>query len=246
MRARTLEAANGLRLAAATRRIPPPLENSRKCPRCSLLPLCLPDEVNLLRTGAVARTPPPAADAALPLYVQHPGARVGKEGEVLVIKRPAEDGGADGAMVPNEAPPTPSRAGRKAAPVAEVETRVPIGEVSELVLAGPVTLSTPALHALMRAEVPVVWMSSGFWYLGSTGGRGPSGAGARTAQYRLREDGPRRLAFARGLVEAKLRNQRTLLRRNWRGADADRDAVLERLRQPGRRPGHGRPAGGGG
>lgn len=227
LRARTVEAANGLRLAAATRRIPPPLENSRKCPRCSLLPICLPDEVNLSRTGAVPRTPSPAADAALPLYVQHPGARVGKEGEVLVIKRMADDGGAP---EPSEAPPATGRAGRKAALVAEVETRVPIGEVSELVLAGPVNLSTPALHALMRAEVPVVWMSSGFWYLGSTGGRGPRGAGARAAQYRLRDDAPRRLAFARGLVAAKLRNQRTLLRRNWRGADAERDAVLDRLR----------------
>lgn len=182
----------------------------------------------------MARTPPPPVDAALPLYVQHPGARVGKEGEVLVIKRPADDqsgddGGADDP--PDATPAAKGRGGRKAAPPAEVETRVSIADVSELVLAGPVTLSTPALHALIRAEVPVVWMSSGFWYLGSTGGRGPQSTGARAAQYRTRDDIPRRLAFARALVEAKLRNQRTLLRRNWRGADGDRDAVLDRLRQ---------------
>ena len=73
-----LRAAADLRLAAAAKRMPPPLENSPKCARCSLLPICLPDEVNLFRIGAVPRTPPPAADMALPLYVQTPGARVGK------------------------------------------------------------------------------------------------------------------------------------------------------------------------
>lgn len=205
LRARTLEAASALRLAAAARRIPPPLENSRKCIRCSLLPICLPDEVNLFRTGSVPRTPPPAADAALPLYVQQPGARIGKAGEVLVIQAPEADG------------------------TAPAETRIALGDVSELVLAGPVSLSTPALHALVRANVPVTWMTSGFWYLASTGGRGPRSSATRRAQYAFAADPVRRLAFARALVEAKLRNQRTLLRRNWRGAAAERDTVLERL-----------------
>lgn len=64
---------------------PPPLENSRKCARCSLLPICLPDEVNLFRSGGPPRTPPPAAEAALPLHVQQPGARVGKKGDLIVV-----------------------------------------------------------------------------------------------------------------------------------------------------------------
>jgi CRISPR-associated endonuclease Cas1/CRISPR-associated protein Cas4 len=217
LRARTLEAANGLRLAAAARRIPPPLENSRKCTRCSLLPICLPDEVNLFRTGAVPRTPPPAADSALPLYVQQPGARIGKEGEVLVVKSPVE-------RAPEQERDEHHRD-------RETESRIAIGDVSELVLAGPVNLSTPALHALMRAEVPVAWMTSGFWFLGTTGGRGPRSSGARAAQYRLREDAGRRLAFARSLVEAKLTHQRTLLRRNWRAAEDGREPVMGRLRQ---------------
>jgi CRISPR-associated endonuclease Cas1/CRISPR-associated protein Cas4 len=218
LRARTLEAAAGLRLAAAARRMPPPLENSRKCHRCSLLPICLPDEINLFRTGGVPRTPPPPADAALPLYVQQPGARIGKEGDVLVIKA------------------SPDRRRRRPADTAEDyedgperDTRIPIGEVSELILAGPVSLSTPALHALVHNEVPVTWMSSGFWYLASTGGRGPRSAANRMAQYAVRADPLRRQAFARALVEAKLRNQRTLLRRNWRGLTGERDTVLDRL-----------------
>lgn len=202
LRARTREAASGLRLAASARRIPPPLDNSRKCARCSLLPICLPDEVNLFRSGGAPRTPPPAADAALPLYVQQPGARVGKKGDLLIIS--AEN---------------------------EPDREVLLGEVSELVLAGPVSLSTPALHALVREEIPIAWMSSGFWFIATTGARGPRSAHVREAQYAARSDAFRRLLFARDLVRAKLRNQRTILRRNWRATEAEREHAAETLKR---------------
>ena len=194
-----LRAAADLRLAAAAGRVPPPLDHSPKCTRCSLLPICLPDEVAWFRTGAMPRTPPPPASAALPLYVQKPGARVGREGETLVIS-------AD-----------------------EDKVTVPLGEVSDLVLAGPVSLTTPALHELLRREVPVAWMSSGFWFLGTVGAQGPRSAAIRTAQYALAADPLRRLGFARALIEAKLRNQRTILRRNWRGPEEERAPIIERL-----------------
>ena len=84
--AETLRAASELRLAVAAGRLPPPLDNSPKCPRCALLPACLPEEVMWFCKGTVPRTSPPAATAALPLYIQHPGARVGKTGETLVVK----------------------------------------------------------------------------------------------------------------------------------------------------------------
>lgn len=218
LRALTLDAAHRLRLAAAARRIPPPLENSKKCTRCSLLPICLPDEVNLFLSGSVPRTPPPPADSALPLYVQEPGARIGKSGEVLTIKAPPPRSG------------KPDRSADRQEP-GELAHKVAIGDVSELVLAGPVSLSTPALHALLRAEVPVAWLSSGFWYLGATGGRGPRSATSRAAQFRVARDGAARQAFAKDLVAAKLKNQRTLLRRNWRGTAEARDTALDRLRR---------------
>jgi CRISPR-associated exonuclease Cas4/CRISPR-associated protein Cas1 len=196
-----LAATSDLRLAAASRRIPPPLENSPKCIRCSLLPVCLPDEVNLFRTGAAPRTPPPPADAALPLYVQTPGARISRSGEQLVVTVEGEP-----------------------------ERRVALGEVSELILVGPVALTTPALHEAVRREIPIVWMSSGAWFLATTGARGPRSAAARRAQYEVAADSARALRFARQLVGAKIRNQRTLLRRNWRGEAGGREALMERLR----------------
>ena len=193
--ATALGAASELRLAAAARRIPPPLDGSSKCIRCSLLPICLPDEVNMFRTGAAPRTPPPPADAALPLYVQTPGARVSRSGETLVISVEGED-----------------------------QRHVPVGEVSELVLAGPVSLTTPALHEASRRDIPIAWMSSGFWFIATTGGRGPGSASVRRAQYAAAANSAVSLRFARALVAAKIRNQRTMLRRNWRGGGAERDS----------------------
>ena len=198
----TLRAASEFRLAVAASRLPPPLDHSPKCPRCALLPVCLPDEVMWFRKGAIPRTPPPAASAALPLYVQTPGARVGKSGETLSVKVEGE-----------------------------ADRTVAFDEVSDLMLAGPVSLSTPALHELLRRDVSVVWMSSGFWYLGSTGAVGPRSAAARVAQFAFCADAPRALRAARLLVAAKIRNQRTMLRRNWRGEDEPRALVMERLQR---------------
>jgi CRISPR-associated exonuclease Cas4/CRISPR-associated protein Cas1 len=198
--AETLRAASDLRLSVAAGRPPPPLDHSPKCPRCSLLPICLPDEVNWFRKGAIPRTPPPAARPALPLYVQVPGARVSKRDATLVVQVEGE-----------------------------ADRVVPLDEVSELVLAGPVSLTTPAMHELLRRETPVAWASSGFWFLGATGGQGPRSAAVRTAQYTMAADPARRLLFAKTLVAAKIKNQRTFLRRNWRGEGGGRGVVLDRL-----------------
>ena len=45
---RTLELLSGIRGMASSGQIPQPLVDSPKCPRCSLVGICLPDEVNLL------------------------------------------------------------------------------------------------------------------------------------------------------------------------------------------------------
>lgn len=196
----TRSAIASLRLALEDAVLPLPLEHSPKCNRCSLLPICLPDEVNWFRSATVPRTPPPPARPALPLYVQTPGARIGKSAEILTVKIDDTD-----------------------------KQEVPLDEVSELILCGPVSLSTPAMHELLRRNIPVAWMSSGYWFLGTTGGQGPRSAAARTAQYIVAADQARRFNFAKSLIHAKVRNQRTLLRRNWRGTESDRLVALESL-----------------
>ena len=210
LRARTLEAIAGLRAAASAGRRPPPLDNSPKCPRCSLAGICLPDETNLFRKGYPPRPLNPADDPALPLYVQTPGARLRKSGEQLIVQ------------------------------VEEEKVEVPMIDVSQVALFGPVSVTTPALHALMRAEVPVSWFSTGGWFLGHTVGTGNGNVAVREAQYRFAFDAARCLAFSRDLVAAKVKNSRTLLRRNWRaerGTDG-KEHALARLRRLARQTPH--------
>ncbi len=209
LRARTRAAISELRLTAAAGRLPPPLIDSPKCTRCSLAGICLPDEVAFFRRGLAPRPLNPSADTALPLYVQEPGARISKSGEVLVIE------------------------------TKESKTEVPIVDVSELVLHGPVSLTTPTVAALLREEIPVTWASTGGWVLGHTVSTGHKNIAIRMAQYRAAFDERRCLAFARSLVAAKIRNTRVFLRRNFKtGDEAERDAALQTLARLADRAAH--------
>lgn len=196
----TRSGVRGLLDAVERQTLPEPLHDSPKCTRCSLRSICLPDEVNWFKSGEVPASPPPANTPALPLYVQTPGAWIGVEAETLRISLDKQ-----------------------------TLRNVPLAEVSELVLAGRVNLSTPAMHALLRCDIPVAWMSSGFWMLGSTGAQGPRSAATRCAQYEASADPGRRMAFAVPLIHAKVRNQRTILRRSWRGEPEARKNVLDKL-----------------
>lgn len=196
---RTLSAIHGARAMARAARIPPPLVDSPKCPRCSLVGICLPDEVNLLRGADTALRPLAVGlTESFPLHVQSNKARVGKEGETLRIEV-------------DDKPPTTVR----------------LGEVSQVVLQGNVYVTTPTLQELMRREIPVVWLSYGGWYLGHTQGVGHKNVELRTAQYRSSFDERACLQLARGWAAAKLRNQKVLLRRNWRGSGAPDGAITQ-------------------
>ncbi len=190
LRALTRNAIDGLRLVAVGGQIPPPLEDSPKCARCSLVGICLPDEVRYLRSSD--SSPRPLAitrDDALPLYVQARGAKVAKKGETLEI------------FVNDE----------------KVQT-VRLIDVSQLVLLGQVYVTTPTLHELMAREIPISWHSFGGWFIGHSIGVGHKNVEIRTAQYRASFDAGWCLRVARSLVVTKIRNQRTLLRRNWKAA----------------------------
>ena len=185
---RTLGAIRQFSEAAAKADIPPPLEDSPKCPRCSLVGICLPDEVRFLTESHVTPRPIlPADDARLPLYVQSPRAYVRKDAERLLIE--AEK---------------------------EVVAEARFGETSQVVLFGNASLTTPALHECLRREIPVTWMSYGGWFLGHTVGTGHRTVETRIRQYEASFDPRDCLALARGWVAAKIANCRTLMRRNWR------------------------------
>ncbi len=221
LRQRALQAVSDMRLAIAAGKRPPPLENSPKCVRCSLAGICLPDETNWFRTQAPPRPLNPADDPARPLHVQAPGARISRRGETLVIA------------------------------VDDEKTEVPLNDVGDVSLYGPVAMTTPALNTLLARGRTVAWFSTGGWFNGfATAGRG-AGSWARRRQFAAMFDEARSLAIARRLVEAKIRNQRTLLRRNWRlparrpsdpvpEEEEDKALVMKRLKKLYERVPHAR------
>jgi len=193
-------AVHELRLLVAQGRIPPPLSDSPKCPRCALVSICLPDEVAALQGSSLAPRPIAVpADEALPLVVQSQRARIGKEGETLKI--------------------TDEEQG---------DTTVRLIDVSDVVLFGNVHITTPALATLLERDIPVTFLSHGGWFRGIAHGLGHRNVELRTAQYRQSFDEAFCLRFARDLVAAKIANQRTILRRNGRD-DPDRALALDRL-----------------
>ena len=197
LRAATRQAAAGLRLIATGAQMPPPLENSPKCPRCSLAGICLPDEVHYLRTQQTPPRPLAVGGAtALPMYVQARGAKVAKKGDVLEVS--VDD---------------------------EKTASARLMDVSQLVLQGGVYLTGPALHELMARNIPVTWLSHGGWFLGHTIGLGHKNVELRTAQFRASFSEQHCLQLARDLVAAKIRNQRTLLRRNWKRGSAPEELL---------------------
>ena len=125
-----------------------------------------------------------------PVYVNSQGARVGLDGQTLEVATPNK------------------------------RHRLRIDELSEVNVLGNVQMTTAALHELMRRGIPVCWMTASGWFLGATSGFGHGDGALRAAQHAAAADPRRRLAFARTWVAAKIRNSRTLLRRNGHGREA--------------------------
>lgn len=233
-------------------KIPAPLVDSPKCHGCSLVGICLPDELNLLQRlehgeaatdarafddpsevervdvdtsdpdleedddldpteRAAARRPATfemrrllaARDERVPLYVQEQGAKIGMSGERLVVY------------------------GRESG---KLEARMP--NTSQVCLLGNVQISTQALRELFGRNIPVSFFSTGGWFEGRATGHSPKNVELRIAQHRAAADPTRCLALARGFVRSKIKNQRTLLRRNHPEPDPK---VLFELKQLARK-----------
>jgi len=195
---------------AAAGTIPPPLVASPKCPRCSLVTICLPDETRLLAAPASQPStlnPQPdgvrrliaARDDSRALYLSTQGLRMGRKDEVLQIKQ-------------------------EKALVEEVR----INDVSHVALFGNIQITTQAIQTLCEQEVPVTYFSMGGWFYGLTRGHELKNVFLRIEQFRLACDPATCLRLARQFVQGKIRNHRTLLMRNHLEAPP---ATLLRLKQ---------------
>lgn len=187
----TLKSIAGLKATAASDVPPPPLVDSPKCIRCSLVGICLPDEVGFInRVSCEVRPIFARCHDALPLYVQSPGSYLKKDGDRLVIEENRE-----------------------------VIAEARFLDVSQVVLFGHAGISTPALQECFRREIPVTYLSYGGWFIGHTVGTGHRNVTTRTLQYQASFDAQKCLKLSRKLVAGKIHNCRTLIRRNWKAAN---------------------------
>lgn len=213
---RTRELVRQLREMGRSQQMPLPLVDSPKCPRCSLVGICLPDETNLLHTSgpevgnettSISTSQPnpnapvrkllPARDDALPLYVKEQGAYVGKDAERLTVRN------------------------RDAKPIS-----VPLISVSQVSLFGNVQMSSQVLRELVDRGIPVCHFSYGGWFQAMTTGHIHKNVELRIAQFATAADRPRALSIAKGFIAAKIKNCRTILRRH---ADEKHKQDLDQL-----------------
>ncbi len=182
---KTLQLVEELRHVASATDPPPPLVDSPKCPRCSLVGICLPDETNL-HSGRSPKRPRrlvPRDSSARPLYVTEQGARIGISGGRAVISKHYE----------------------------QLES-VRMIDISQVSVYGNVQLSSQFMRAAFRRETPVCWFSYGGWFQGIATGLPSKHVELRRRQVAIAAQAG--LPIARKLIKGKIRNSRTLLRRN--------------------------------
>jgi CRISPR-associated protein Cas1 len=184
-----------IRANAAQPMPPPPLIDSPKCPRCSLVGICLPDETNLLakRAPGAPRRLVARDDPRRPLYVMSPAAIVRKRAGRFILE-------VDGKQ----------------------QTSVRMLDVAHVAVFGNATVTAGAMRACLEGDIPILWFSSGGWFVGYSIAHGGSWVARRIAQVE-RARGENSVLLARAFVAGKIRNQRTLLRRL--GADGAAVAV---------------------
>lgn len=98
--------------------------------------------------------------------------------------------------------------------------RVPLGKISQVVVCGNITVTTPALHALLKQRVTICYLTAYGTYVGHTFGNEHKHGNLRILQNRVHDDPTGRLLVAKACVRAKLHNQRTILLRANRSRES--------------------------
>jgi CRISPR-associated protein Cas1 len=170
--------------------------------------ICLPDEITLLKeldnsekqaTNEVGtaehnskpetcsiRRLIPSCDDSRPVYVVGQGNTIRKKGERLEIS--SRDG--------------------------TVNSEPKLREISQISLYGGVEITTPATVELMQRGIPVIHYTHGGWFQGICMGTTHKNVELRIRQFQWAMNPERSILLARKAVSGKIKNCRTLLRRN--------------------------------
>jgi CRISPR-associated protein Cas1 len=197
----TLEAAK----ACAQGSRPAPLVNDPRCVRCSLQPICLPDEVNHQRAPQPTEqlTPRkiwPPRDEGIHVVAQQDGAKIGVKG--MTLKVTDKDGG--------------------------TIKEIPLANLESLSLLGSVQMSTQTVHVLADRGIPVAFLSAAGRLVAMVDPLDSVSAEVRRSQIRKLDRPESCLELTRALVAAKIMNQRTLLMRNHASLPSGVPAELAR------------------
>ena len=188
---------------------PPVTNEERKCRRCSLVPVCLPEEARLsqsLKDDEAAVSKPvrlfPADSERRSLHILSSRSRIGRRGRALRVDDPD----------------------------AERTTTVGVRELSDIVIHGMAGVSTQALRLCADEGIHVHYMTTTGRHLAVCHGS-KSPVHRRIRQFRALDDGAQALALAKRLLAAKvelqLRHARRIGRRDER---VDNAQALEPMR----------------
>ena len=196
---------------------PPVAENERLCVKCSLAPVCLPEEARLAESlakneivGESAVTEDaesttikndtlrlfPAEDDRQILHILTNGAKVGRKGDRLEVWSPET----------------------------EEKQAYPVQEIGQVVIHGFAQITTQALRLCAERNLGVHWIGYGGRYMGAWSS-GQGSVQRRIRQYRALTDDDFCLALAKRLVEAKVKMQLGFLLRASREAGREIDDV---------------------
>jgi CRISPR-associated protein Cas1 len=209
----------GRELRRSTQR-PPVAENENLCPRCSLAPVCLPEEERLALDHAacgecpsedadqrvasdVAKEPPklfPSRREQQTLHIVSPRAYLGRSGAALLLTNEDE------------------------------KQKIPVEQLDSVVVHGYGQVSTQAIHLCAQHGVAVQWFTMGGRFAAGTA-CSPGRVQQRIRQYTGLADPAVRLDLARRLVAAKIETQRRYVLRASRDEVADRAWCRPRLDQ---------------
>ena len=181
---------------------PPVTPNERLCVRCSLAPVCLPEEERKAESPEydVVRLFPPHRDR-ITVHITTPGTRVGRSGRSLrVIDR---EGG---------------------------KTSYPVEQVGEVVVHGYSQVSTQALALCAEHEIGVHYLTGAGRYLAGLAA-GTGRVQRRLRQYRALADQDLKLRLARRLVQARASGQIAFLLRATRGKGARDEAFMDHIKR---------------
>ncbi|WP_245771939.1 CRISPR-associated endonuclease Cas1 [Rhodothermus profundi] len=170
-------------------RIPEPRADDR-CLRCPRQAVCVPFDASSEKEAQEACVQPPVRTART-LYVDEVGAVVRREGRQLLV--------------------TVSTNGQRAE-----RLRLPALLIDQLVLVGPVQITTQALRLLLRTNTDIVYLSRSGRFEGRLAPEFHPHVALRLAQYAAYADPEKSLSLARRFVQAKLHGMATLLRRRRR------------------------------